>query len=67
MTRDRASESHDRKNDRKKAQLNPFVKLALDIGPLILFFVVNGQGRHFRRHRRLHGGGGGRARWSPMC
>jgi intracellular septation protein len=25
----------------KKTQLNPFVKLALDIGPLILFFVVN--------------------------
>jgi len=25
----------------EKAQLNPFVKLALDIGPLILFFVVN--------------------------
>jgi intracellular septation protein len=27
----------------KKAQLNPFVKLALDFGPLILFFVVNGR------------------------
>ena len=27
----------------EKAQLNPFVKLALDIGPLILFFVVNGK------------------------
>jgi len=26
-----------------KAQLNPFVKLALDFGPLILFFVVNGR------------------------
>jgi intracellular septation protein len=25
----------------EKTQLNPFVKLALDIGPLILFFVVN--------------------------
>lgn len=25
----------------EKIQLNPFVKLALDIGPLILFFVVN--------------------------
>jgi intracellular septation protein len=25
----------------EKAQLNPFVKLALDIGPLILFFVMN--------------------------
>ena len=24
-----------------KKQLNPFVKLALDIGPLVLFFVVN--------------------------
>jgi len=28
-------------NMTKKTQLNPFVKLALDIGPLILFFVVN--------------------------
>ncbi len=27
----------------QKAQLNPFVKLALDFGPLILFFVVNGR------------------------
>jgi intracellular septation protein len=27
----------------EKTQLNPFVKLALDIGPLILFFVVNGK------------------------
>ena len=27
----------------EKAQLNPFVKLALDFGPLILFFVVNGR------------------------
>jgi intracellular septation protein len=27
----------------EKPQLNPFVKLALDIGPLILFFVVNGK------------------------
>ena len=27
----------------KKAQLNPLVKLALDFGPLILFFVVNGR------------------------
>jgi intracellular septation protein len=27
----------------KKAQLNPIVKLALDFGPLILFFVVNGR------------------------
>ena len=27
----------------KKAQLNPFVKLALDFGPLILFFIVNGR------------------------
>lgn len=26
-----------------KAQLNPFVKLALDFGPLILFFIVNGR------------------------
>ena len=25
----------------EKTQLNPFVKLALDIGPLILFFVMN--------------------------
>jgi intracellular septation protein len=25
----------------EKLQLNPFVKLALDIGPLVLFFVVN--------------------------
>jgi intracellular septation protein len=25
----------------QKAQLNPFVKLALDIGPLILFFMAN--------------------------
>jgi intracellular septation protein len=28
-------------NMTEKTQLNPFVKLALDIGPLILFFVVN--------------------------
>lgn len=27
----------------EKAQLNPFVKLALDFGPLILFFIVNGR------------------------
>ena len=27
----------------KKTQLNPFVKLALDFGPLILFFIVNGR------------------------
>jgi intracellular septation protein len=27
----------------QKAQLNPFVKLALDFGPLILFFIVNGR------------------------
>ena len=27
----------------KKAQLNPFVKLALDFGPLVLFFIVNGR------------------------
>jgi intracellular septation protein len=27
----------------EKTQLNPFVKLALDIGPLVLFFVVNGK------------------------
>lgn len=27
----------------EKTQLNPFVKLALDFGPLILFFVVNGR------------------------
>jgi intracellular septation protein len=27
----------------KKAQLNPFLKLALDFGPLILFFIVNGR------------------------
>ncbi len=27
----------------KKAQLNPFVKLALDFGPLILFFIMNGR------------------------
>ena len=27
----------------KKAQLNPFVKLALDFWPLILFFIVNGR------------------------
>jgi intracellular septation protein len=26
-----------------KAQLNPFVKLALDFGPLIAFFIVNGR------------------------
>lgn len=26
-----------------KPQLNPFVKLALDFGPLILFFLVNGR------------------------
>jgi len=25
----------------KKAQLNPSLKLALDIGPLLLFFVAN--------------------------
>ena len=25
----------------KKAELNPFVKLALDIGPLVLFFYAN--------------------------
>ncbi len=28
-------------NMTEKKQLNPFVKLALDIGPLVLFFVVN--------------------------
>ena len=33
----------------KKAQLNPFLKLALDIGPLMLFFVVNAQARHLLR------------------
>jgi intracellular septation protein len=27
----------------QKPQLNPFVKLALDFGPLILFFIVNGR------------------------
>jgi intracellular septation protein len=27
----------------QKAQLNPFVKLALDFGPLILFFIINGR------------------------
>lgn len=27
----------------EKTQLNPFVKLALDFGPLILFFIVNGR------------------------
>ena len=31
----------------EKTQLNPFVKLALDIGPLILFFVVNAKGGIF--------------------
>jgi intracellular septation protein len=25
----------------KKAQLNPLLKLALDLGPLVLFFLVN--------------------------
>jgi intracellular septation protein len=29
------------KNMPEKAQLNPFVKLALDLGPLILFFYAN--------------------------
>jgi intracellular septation protein len=27
----------------EKKQLNPFLKLALDIGPLVLFFAVNGR------------------------
>lgn len=27
----------------EKTQLNPFAKLALDFGPLILFFIVNGR------------------------
>ncbi len=34
-------------NMTEKTQLNPFVKLALDIGPLILFFVVNAKGGIF--------------------
>ena len=41
----------------KKAQLNPFVKLALDFGPLILFFVVNGRAGIFWATGDLHGGG----------
>jgi intracellular septation protein len=28
-------------NAKKKAQLNPILKLALDIGPLLLFFIAN--------------------------
>ena len=38
------------------------LKLALDFGPLILFFIANARVRHFRRDRRVHGGGAGRAR-----
>ena len=45
-----------------KQQLNPILKLALDIGPLVLFFAANAQIRHFRRYRLLHGGGADRAR-----
>ena len=40
----------------EKTQLNPFVKLALDIGPLILFFVVNAKAGIFAAPARL---------WSP--
>ena len=50
----------------EKRQLNPALKLALDIGPLVLFFVANSRFGIFARHRGVHGGGVGRARASPM-
>jgi Intracellular septation protein A len=27
----------------EKPQINPFLKIALDLGPLVLFFIANGK------------------------
>ena len=46
----------------EKPKLNPYLKLALDIGPLLLFFVANSRFGIFAGTGGLHGRGGGRAR-----
>ena len=44
-----------------KPQLNPFLKLALDLGPLVLFFFANSRYGIFAATAHVHGRGAGRA------
>ena len=43
-------------------KLGPAVKMAIEIGPLVAFFLANARAGIFCRHRGLHGGGGAGAR-----
>ena len=50
-----------------KPQLNPFLKLALDLGPLVLFFFANSRFGIFVATGDVHGRGAGGAWRRPMC
>ena len=47
--------------DNKTAEVNwdelrpQLIKVALELGPLIVFFIVNAPRRHLRRDRLVHG------------
>ena len=48
-------------DEHDKKQLNPILKLVLDIGPLVLFFAANAKFGIFAATGCLHGGGADRA------
>ena len=33
-----------------RKQINPFLKLALEIGPLVVFFIANGRAEMMKNH-----------------